>query len=441
MAFNKREIKVDNAKAPVKSKDVIYDPMGQWKFPGQVTKIPGGDITMRDVPYPILGVDNLGNQQMMYPEMNYEFPGTSVTEYPQLDEMRRGGLPRKNRTTHKNMQSSINDLMRKNYDLFGPLGRHYYKPKLEEGGWLDEYQTGAQVPSPYYPIQTYNPSETTNQQYNITDPYSKPKPLTKEQKLKETMVQAQDKGIPVMRSDWRNEKQREADIIKANRIQSKIDNPLTVNIAPNLASYLTRFKGMSPEEAAYTDANLAGSLEFSSGILQDALVNEMTGSLGSKFLGKGLDKIDDQILKSKESGLLSKAHYLNPNKTFKPDPNNMYRGLGLEGFKDAQSSKVLRPKQDVTLKNFEDTSIKLSKDFDKTYYAPGEEFQILKNYDPSYIVSVPKTASDFSKRYGNKNWSWKTSEQIPIDKATFYKKDWWEGYTQVKKSGGWLEHL
>lgn len=62
--------------------DVIEDPMGQWKYPGQVTKIPSGDITMHGVNYPVLGVDNLGNAQMMFPNQNYQFAGQHVTEYP-----------------------------------------------------------------------------------------------------------------------------------------------------------------------------------------------------------------------------------------------------------------------------------------------------------------------------------------------------------------------
>lgn len=62
--------------------DTIYDLRGQLAFPGQVTKIPSGNITMQGVPYPVYGQDNLGNGQMMYPGMNYTFPGQYVTEYP-----------------------------------------------------------------------------------------------------------------------------------------------------------------------------------------------------------------------------------------------------------------------------------------------------------------------------------------------------------------------
>ena len=44
--------------------------------------IPSGNITMKDVDFPILGIDNLGNSQMMYPERDYSFKGDRVLEIP-----------------------------------------------------------------------------------------------------------------------------------------------------------------------------------------------------------------------------------------------------------------------------------------------------------------------------------------------------------------------
>ena len=65
-------------KKPIVSKE------GQWKYPGQETIIPNvnGRITMQGVPYPVLGIDDLGNQQMMMPGEEYQFPGNSVYEIP-----------------------------------------------------------------------------------------------------------------------------------------------------------------------------------------------------------------------------------------------------------------------------------------------------------------------------------------------------------------------
>lgn len=63
---------------------VIEDNRGQWAHPGKVTKINSGDITMKGVPYPVLGVSDAGEVKMMEPEKDYKFKGNSVTEYPIL---------------------------------------------------------------------------------------------------------------------------------------------------------------------------------------------------------------------------------------------------------------------------------------------------------------------------------------------------------------------
>jgi hypothetical protein len=61
----------------------ILDPRGQWAHPGKVTRIPGSDITMQGVPYPVYGVGSNGQEQMMYPGQEYNFGGSSyVDEYP-----------------------------------------------------------------------------------------------------------------------------------------------------------------------------------------------------------------------------------------------------------------------------------------------------------------------------------------------------------------------
>lgn len=44
--------------------------------------IPSGRITMQDVDFPVYGVDEYGNSQMMYPGGEYEFPGNEVFEIP-----------------------------------------------------------------------------------------------------------------------------------------------------------------------------------------------------------------------------------------------------------------------------------------------------------------------------------------------------------------------
>lgn len=44
--------------------------------------IPSGDITMENVEFPVLGIDNLGNEKVMQPgEKKINFPGNTVLEF------------------------------------------------------------------------------------------------------------------------------------------------------------------------------------------------------------------------------------------------------------------------------------------------------------------------------------------------------------------------
>lgn len=60
------------------------DPMGQWKHPGHCTVIPTGNglITMKQVEFPVLGIDNTGHHIMMQPEQEYQYPGKVIFEIP-----------------------------------------------------------------------------------------------------------------------------------------------------------------------------------------------------------------------------------------------------------------------------------------------------------------------------------------------------------------------
>jgi hypothetical protein len=63
---------------------VIKDDMGQWAHPGEITEIGSNQITMQGVPYPVLGISDTGDTQMMYPNQEYQYEGSSVTEYPMM---------------------------------------------------------------------------------------------------------------------------------------------------------------------------------------------------------------------------------------------------------------------------------------------------------------------------------------------------------------------
>ena len=104
------------------SKDgsVIKDDMGQWDHPGEITEIGSNQITMQGVPYPVLGVSDEGDVQMMYPEEEYKFKGKKVTEFP----MAKNGI----RQEQKGLVNLDNLLNFTNYNTKQP------------GGWMDKYQ-------------------------------------------------------------------------------------------------------------------------------------------------------------------------------------------------------------------------------------------------------------------------------------------------------------
>jgi hypothetical protein len=98
---------------------VIKDDLGQWAHPGEITEIGSNQITMQGVPYPVLGVSNTGDVQMMYPEEEYEFDGEKVTEFP----MAKNGI-RQEQKGLVNLDQLTNFT---NYNTKQP------------GGWLDKY--------------------------------------------------------------------------------------------------------------------------------------------------------------------------------------------------------------------------------------------------------------------------------------------------------------
>jgi len=68
-------------------KKPITDPRGQWAYPGEVTRIPGSNITMKGVSYPVLAKASNGMQVIMFPGGEYTFPGAShVDEYPMMQQ-------------------------------------------------------------------------------------------------------------------------------------------------------------------------------------------------------------------------------------------------------------------------------------------------------------------------------------------------------------------
>jgi len=196
MGFNKKVLskavsELGKAKAPAKPKDIITDPAGQWKYPGQKTRIPGNDITMQGVPYPVWAQPNVGKGSMMQPNQDYNFPNASyVDETPMV---KKGGTLQSKK--YSKSMSATNKLFAKN-KLFKNMKSKIFDPNAEfknggeadyedleltdeeiqayrDGGYiveeLPEAQVGTEINSkPYYNFSndeatSYNPvTQTVN---------------------------------------------------------------------------------------------------------------------------------------------------------------------------------------------------------------------------------------------------------------------------------------
>jgi len=144
--LSKAKAELNKAKAPSKPKDIIYDPMGQWKFPGHNTRIPSNNITMQNVPYPVWAQPNVGPGVMMQPEEYYNFPNADyVDEYPQL---RKGGLVRIPKPSKKGLTSKAYSRSLEATNKLFTENKLFQKPKSRKRKVFDHnakyYQNGGQ---------------------------------------------------------------------------------------------------------------------------------------------------------------------------------------------------------------------------------------------------------------------------------------------------------
>jgi hypothetical protein len=141
---------LNKVKSPVKKKDVIVDPMGQWNHPGEITRIPGRYITMSPDPrtgeplkQPLLGISDKGEKQMMFPGGEYVFEeGTKyVDERPVLKKFIKqlgGSLPKAQvgfglmGKPGKTLSENLNVLDDLYYGYRGrPYGGYNFKPTIQ----------------------------------------------------------------------------------------------------------------------------------------------------------------------------------------------------------------------------------------------------------------------------------------------------------------------
>ena len=113
-----------------KNGSVIKDDRGQWAHPGEITEIGSNQITMQGVPYPVLGISDTGDMQMMYPNQEYQYDGNSVTEYPMMQD---GGVIDSIVSAGKGVVNYFDNLIKtgidklSSYDDPKPTTSHTYK--------------------------------------------------------------------------------------------------------------------------------------------------------------------------------------------------------------------------------------------------------------------------------------------------------------------------
>jgi len=117
--------------------------------------IPSGNITMQDVPHYVYGIDDLGNEMMMAPGEDYEFPGNSVFEIPIKQDG--GKAPKyvesKNDPRYKAYQDSLN--LYNNYDenkrVITQGNKYYPNPQIKKAAKVNFTEKG-KLPNPNNPL-------------------------------------------------------------------------------------------------------------------------------------------------------------------------------------------------------------------------------------------------------------------------------------------------
>ena len=77
----------------------VTDPMGQWSHPGKCTMIPtdDGKITMHQVPFEVIGIDETGHAICMKPGLNYQYIGKNIFEIPSAGQFKTLAMQLKNK--------------------------------------------------------------------------------------------------------------------------------------------------------------------------------------------------------------------------------------------------------------------------------------------------------------------------------------------------------
>ena len=121
--------------------------------------IPSGNITMEGVDFPILGIDNYGNEQVMTPGGNYTFPGDTVLEFPIAQRgAETGSYDYSKNLDFETMQQYIKDVgMPQAWPQFNNAEKALYRQVMRQFNFKGQ------------PVDVYNPNGVNAEYYTDAD--------------------------------------------------------------------------------------------------------------------------------------------------------------------------------------------------------------------------------------------------------------------------------
>jgi hypothetical protein len=337
--------------------------------------IPSGRITMNDVDFPVYGVDNFGNEQMMYPGGEYQFPGNEVLEIPEFGS---GGLKQwfdekwVDVKTGKDCGRSGKDKDGRPYPACRPSKR----------------------------VNSTTPKTTSEMSSSEKARFKREK--TSSQRINYNHKRAQA-GLEIPQPYIR------PDFFSPQQIQAAEQRLQQDRIAAARA-YATPATGRIEGEG-----------------LIDAVLPVVAAPM-VKAVAKPIARVADDVI--------SNAWKVNPRAyQYNLPENTMWRGLGKEGMEDALQSRVFRAKQDVAPEYYPGTKLRLTKSFgSSTYFTP--KFKTAATYGDDFLAEVPRGSANWANRYKRSDWSQVADRQIPIAEGRILQKNWLKGYKPVQYQQG-----
>ena len=397
--------------------------------------IPSNRISMSGVDFPVLGVDNLGNSELMYPGGEYEFQGDYVTELPAYGS---GGLTQW--------------FAEKWVDI--KTGKECGRSGKDKNG------------RPY-------PACRPSKRVNSTTPKTKDE-MSASEKAKFKKSKTSGKRI-----NYNHKRAQEGTEVPLNR--SEVFNiPRTVRYENNKMVLQDKpvWDGMLDEVTItpYTQSELAFQermADKATGAIEPVypLFEIMTAGLKAPATAgaKAIEKSIKKTIKKAPSKL--NPNYYNPNLLAKGNPSVYYRKAGKDAYEDFVNSGFLRTRAEVTdkpvmgllatkremdqvrksIKEYGQFTYRHPSAFRAPYFSRGRTADIIAS-DKYLFQTRPGLIGDDAFTSGQMNVLHGKGKS-PVSEGGFgimdpmyrsadnfdvFKKSWWHGYKPVKKYGGSL---